>query len=199
LRHLREECCAAREFGVEQNAMKRVTLTFLAALCALTGCAGVAPTATRGAAALGDRLTTIDDVVAWMQDVAGDCADVTPRDLDALRGFIGPDNAARFTPYVSEWVTCSVSNEFPRVGLLLFEGDAQQKFQKSWHAAMTEGEVEDGPSFAFGNGFAVSAGALGVSRLGLYWFLCDFTDPKVHRIPADETDCVFANSEHGHG
>lgn len=179
--------------------MRRVALTFVASLCALAGCAGVQPAATRGAAALGERLTTMDEVVDWMDDVAGDCADVTPQDDDALRGFIGPDNAARFAPYVAEWVTCSVSNEFPRVGLLLFEGDAQREFQKSWHDAMTEGEVEDGPSFAFGNGFAVSAGALGVSRLGLYWFLCDFSDVKVHRIPADEADCVFVNSEHAHG
>ncbi|HYQ65158.1 hypothetical protein [Actinophytocola sp.] len=179
--------------------MRRVALTFLAALCALTGCSGVQQTATRGVAALGDRLSTMDDIVDWMRDTAGECEDVTPQGRDALRGFIGPDNAARFAPYVAEWATCSVSNEFPRVGLVLFSADGQLKFQKSWHDAMTAGVVADGPSFAFGNGFAVSAGALGVSRLGLYWFLCDFTDPKVHRIPADEAGCVFANSEHAHG
>ncbi len=178
--------------------MKRVALSFLAALCALTGCAGVQPAATHGAAALGDQLSTMDDVVSWMRDVAGDCADVTRQKPDALRGFLGPDNAARFEPYVSEWATCKVSDEFPKVGLVLFSGDGQRKFQKSWHDAMTTGQVADGPSFAFGNGFAVSAGALGVTRLGLYWFLCDFTDPKVHRIPADEQDCVFVNSEHAH-
>jgi hypothetical protein len=178
--------------------MKRVALTFLAALCVLAGCSGVQRGATRGAAALGERLTTMDQIVEWMRDTAGGCADVTTQDADALRTFLGPDNAARFAPYVSEWVTCSVSDEFPRVGLVLFEGDAQRKFQKSWHDAMTAGEVADGPAFAFGNGFAVSQGALGVARLGLYWFLCDFTDPKVHRIPADEQDCVFVNSEHAH-
>jgi hypothetical protein len=178
--------------------MKRVALTFLAALCALTACAGAEPAATRGAAALGDRLSTMDDLVDWMRDTAGECADVTTQDSEALRGFVGPDIAARFEPYVAEWATCAVSNEFPRVGLVLFEGDAQRKFQESWHDAMTAGEVADGPSFAFGNGFAVSAGAMGVSRLGLYWFLCEFTDPKVHRIPADEEGCVFANSEHLH-
>lgn len=179
--------------------MKRVALTFLASLCALTACGVAEPAATRGAAALGDRLSTMDEVVDWMRDVAGDCSDVTAQEPDALRGFIGPENAARFEPYIAEWATCSVSNEFPRVGLVLFTGDGQRKFQKSWHDAITAGEVADGPSFAFGNGFAVSAGALGVSRLGLYWFLCDYTDTKVHRIPADEQGCVFANSEHGHG
>lgn len=179
--------------------MRRVALTFLASLCALTSCAGVAPTATRGAAALGDRLSTMEDVVDWMRDTAGECADVTPQKRDALVGFLGPDNAARFAPYVAEWATCSVSTEFPRVGLVLFTDDGQRKFQKSWHDDMTAGRVADGPSFAFGNGFAVSAGALGVTKLGLYWFLCDFTDLKVHRIPADEQDCVFVNSEHAHG
>lgn len=178
--------------------MTRVALAFLAVLCTLSACAGVEPAATRGTAALGDRLSTMDEIVDWMRDTAGDCADVTPQPLAALRGFVGPDNAARFAPHVAQWATCSVSNEFPRVGLVLFTGDGQRKFQESWHDAMTGGEVADGPSFAFGNGFAVSAGALGVSRLGLYWFLCDFTDPNVHRIPADEQGCVFANSEHAH-
>lgn len=176
--------------------MKRVALTFLASLCALTACSDVERAATRGAGALGERLTTMDAVVDWMRDTAGKCEDVTTQDTEALRGYVGPDIAARFEPYVAEWVTCAVSDEYPRVGLVLFEGDAQRGFQESWHGAMTAGEVEDGPSFAFGNGFAVSAGVLGVSRLGLYWFLCEFTDPKVHRIPADEEGCVFVNSEH---
>jgi hypothetical protein len=178
--------------------MKRATLTFLASLCALTACSAAGPAATRGAEALGDRLTTMDSVVDWMRDTAGECEDVTTQDTVALRGFVGPDMAARFEPYVAEWATCAVSAEFPRVGLVLFEGDAQREFQQSWHDAMTAGEVADGPSFAFGNGFAISAGALGVSRLGLYWFRCELTDPKVHRIPADEEGCVFANSEHPH-
>jgi hypothetical protein len=180
--------------------MRRAAVTFLAALCALAGCSDVAPAATRGAAALGERLTTMDDVVEWMRDTAGECADVTTQDSEALRGYLGPDMAARFEPFVAEWATCAVSTEFPRVGLVLFEGDAQRKFQESWHAAMTAGEVAEGPSVAFGNGFGVSAGALGVSRLGLHWFRCDFTDPKAHRIPADEDGCVFVNTEHGqHG
>lgn len=178
--------------------MRHAAVTFLAAVCALAGCSGVEPSATRGAAALGERLTTMDAVVKWMRDTAGECADVTTQDSDALRGLVGPDVAVRFEPFVAEWATCAVSDEFPRVGLVLFEGDTQRKFQESWHAAMTAGEVADGPSFAFGNGFGVSSGALGVSRLGLYWFRCDFTDPKAHRIPADEDGCVFVNTEHAH-
>lgn len=178
--------------------MKRVAATLAAALCALAGCAGVEPAATRGAAALGDRLTTMDEVVDWMADTAGDCAEVTPQDKAALRQFVGPDIAARFAPHVAEWVTCSVSARFPRVGLVLFDGDGQREFQESWHAAMTAGELAEGPTFAFGNGFAVSAGFLGVSELGLYYFRCDFVDPAAEQVPADEPDCVFTNPEHSH-
>lgn len=179
--------------------MRRFAAAFLVSACLLGGCSAAEPAATRGADALGERLTTMDDVVGWMRETAGECADVTTRDLAELRAFVGPDIAARFEPYVAEWATCSVSAEFPKVGLLLFTGSAQRKFQESWHAAMTEGELAEGPTFAFGNGFAVSAGFLGVSRLGLYYFRCDHVDPRVRQVPADVTDCVFANPEHGHG
>lgn len=179
--------------------MKRVTVTFLALLCLLAGCSGVEPTATRGAGALGERLTTMDDLVDWMQDNTGECDNVTHQDRDALKGFLGPDIAARVEPYVDEWATCEVSSDFPKVGLLLFAGDAQRKFQESWHDGMKTGELGEGPTFAFGNGFAVSAGLLGVAKLGLYFFRCDFVDPKVKQVPADVPDCVFANPEWGHG
>jgi hypothetical protein len=179
--------------------MKRVAVTFLASLCLLAGCSGVEPAATRGTGALGERLTTMDDLVDWMRDTAGECDNVTPQSLDGLRKFVGPDIAARFEPYVEEWVTCKVSSEFPKVGLLLFTGDAQRKFQESWHDGMKAGELGEGPTFAFGNGFAVSAGFLGVARLGLYFFRCDFVDPRVKQVPADVPDCVFANPEWGHG
>lgn len=179
--------------------MKRFAAIFAASACVLAACSGVEPAATRGAGALGERMTTIDELVDWMRDTAGECADVTTRDVGELRGFLGPDIAAHFGPHVAEWATCAVSNDFPMVGLLLFTGDGQRKFQESWHDAMTEGELAEGPTFAFGNGFAVSAGYLGVSKLGLYYFRCDFVDPKVKQVPADETDCVFANPEYGHG
>jgi hypothetical protein len=179
--------------------MKRFAAAFAASACLLAGCSSPEPAATRGAGALGERLTTMDEVVDWMRDTAGECDDVTTQDLDELRGFVGSDTAARFEPYVGEWATCSVSSEFPRVGLLLFTGDAQREFQESWHDAMTAGELAEGPTFAFGNGFAVSAGFLGVSRLGLYYFRCDYIDPKVKQVPADVADCVFANPEFGHG
>jgi hypothetical protein len=178
--------------------MRRIATALLISAGVLAGCAAPGPTATRGAGSLGVRLTTVDEVVEWIDDTAGQCAEVRPREVGELHGFVGSDIAARFAPYVAEWATCRVSPEFPVVGLVVFDGDDQRQFQESWHAAMTAGEIADGPAFAFGNGFAVSAGFLGVSELGLYYFRCGHLDPRVHQVPADVEGCVFANPEHGH-
>jgi hypothetical protein len=178
--------------------MRRLATALLISTGLLAACAAPAPTPSRGAGSLGARMTTMDELVEWIDDTAGECAEVKARGIDELRGFVGPDIAARFEPYVAEWATCRVSPEFPVVGLILFSGDEQRKFQESWHAAMTEGEIADGPTFAFGNGFAVSQGFLGTSKLGLFYFRCDYLDPKVHQVPSDVEGCVFANPEHGH-
>jgi hypothetical protein len=179
--------------------MKRFTVTVFLAIGLLVSCSGEDPEpAPDGAAALGDRMTTMDDVVELIRDRAGDCADVTEQDPSDLRGFVGTDVAGLYEPYVAEWATCSVSPEFPKVAMLLFTVDGQREFQESWRNAMDEGSVADGPSFAFGNGFAVSAGFLGVSELDLYYLRCDYDDPKVPQLPADVAGCVFADPEHGH-
>jgi hypothetical protein len=178
--------------------MRRLATTLLISMSVLAGCSVPAPTPARGAGALGVHLSTMDDLVEWIDETAGGCAEVRPRALDELHGFVGPDIAARFEPFVAEWATCRVSPQFPVVGLILFSGDEQRKFQESWHAAMAAGEIADGPTFAFGNGFAVSQGFLGTAELGLYYFRCDVTDVRVHQVPADVDGCVFANPEHGH-
>jgi hypothetical protein len=178
--------------------MRGLATALLISTGLLAGCAAPAPTATRGAASLGERLATMDELVEWIDDNAGDCAEVRSREIGELREFVGPDIAARFEPYVAEWATCRVSPDFPMVGLILFSGDEQRKFQESWHAAMTEGEIAEGPAFAFGNGFAVSQGYLGTSKLGLFYFRCDYIEPRVHQVPSDVEGCVFANPEHGH-
>lgn len=178
--------------------MKRVAAAFLVSLGLLAGCSAAPRTVTRGAGSLGPQPATMDELISWIEDTAGDCGDVEEQETDDLREFVGPAIAARYEPYVAEWVTCRVSPVFPKVGLLLFTAGAQRKFQESWRDAMTAGEVADGPSFAFGNGFAVSAGFLGVSELGLYYFRCDYDDPEVRQVPADVDGCVFANPEHGH-
>lgn len=178
--------------------MKRLAVALLLGAGVLAGCSGVAPSAGHGAAALGPRPTTMDELAALIRDAAGECADLTPQRPSDLTAFVGPDMAARYEPYVSEWATCRVSPVFPKVGLLLFAGDAQREFQEAWQVAMADGDLADGPAFAFGNGFAVSAGILGVHDLGLYYFRCDYEDPRAHQIRADVEGCVFANTEHGH-
>jgi hypothetical protein len=178
--------------------MRRLATALLISTGMLAACSLPAPTPTRGVEALGERLTTMDDLVDWIDDNAGECAQVTPRAIDELDDFLGKDIAARFAPYVAEWATCRVSAEFPVVGLILFSGDEQRKFQESWHEAMKAGEIAEGPTFAFGNGFGISQGFLGTAKLGLHYFRCDTTDPRVHQVPADVDGCVFANPEHGH-
>ncbi|MFI7672647.1 hypothetical protein [Actinophytocola sp. NPDC049390] len=178
--------------------MRRLATALLISTSVLAACSAPTPTAARGAEALGARLTTMDELVDWMEDTAGECAQVRARAIGELTDFVGPDIAARISPHVSEWATCRVSPEFPVVGLVLFSGDEQRKFQESWRDAMSAGEIADGPAFAFGNGFAVSQGFLGTAKLGLYYFRCETTDPRVHQVPADVEGCVFANPEHGH-
>ena len=178
--------------------MRRLATALLISTSVLAACSVPTPTPTRGAAALGARLTTMDELVDWMGDRSVECAEVTSREIDELRDFVGSDTAARVAPHVAEWATCRVSDEFPMVGLILFSGDEQRKFQESWRDAMSAGEIAEGPTFAFGNGFAVSQGFLGTAKLGLHYFRCDTTDPRVHQVPADVEGCVFANPEHGH-
>ena len=120
---------------------------------------------------------------------------MTPQGSARTWSVIRPTTCA---PFVTEWITCAVSPEFPKVGVLLFAGDNQRKFQESWRDAMTNGELADGPSLVFGNGFAVSSGSLGTSTLGLYYFRCDYHDPQVRQVPSDVLGCVFAHPEHGH-
>ena len=178
--------------------MRRLATALLISTGLLAACATEGPTATRGAESLGTRPATMDELVEWIDDTAGECAEVKRRELGELRGFVGQDSAALVEPYVAEWATCRVSADFPMVGLILFSGDEQRKLQESWRAAMTAGEIAEGPTFAFGNGFAISQGYLGTSKLGLHYFRCDYVDPSAHVIPADVEGCVFANPEHGH-
>ncbi len=176
--------------------MRRLATAFLITAGLLGGCSVAPPQAISGADALGVRLSTMEELVDWIDETAGDCAEVTTREVGELRDFVGADMAARLAPFVAEWATCRVSTDFPMVGLVLFSGDQQRKFQESWSAAMAAGEVADGPTFAFGNGFAVSQGYLGTAKLGLFYFRCDYLDPKVHQVAADVDGCVFANPEH---
>jgi hypothetical protein len=170
---------------------------FLAAVLVLAGCtSSPQPRADHGAAAITQPMTTMDELVDWIQDKTGSCDDAKPATREEFTQFVGPQLTALYEPFMAEWRTCSVSSSYPMVGLVLFND--MRAFQQSWRDAMTAGRVSDGPAFSFGNGFAVTSGFLGVSDLGLYYLRCDYDDPQVHQIAADVSGCVFANPEHSH-
>lgn len=166
----------------------------------LAGCSGSEPPppppADRGAAAISQPMASIDDLVDWMQEKTGSCSDAKPEPRNEFRQFIGTQFAELYEPFVKEWATCSVPPNYPKVGLLLFND--MRAFQQSWRDAKKAGKVSDGPAFSFGNGFAVTAGFLGVHQLDLFYLRCDYDDPRVHQIAADVEGCVFANPEHRH-
>lgn len=155
------------------------------------------PLAHHGAGALTQPMTSMRDLVDWVRDKTDSCDDARTAPRTEFAAFVGPQLAELYEPYVAEWTTCSVSESYPRVGLILFK--ELPAFQTSWRDAMAAGKVSDGPSLSFGNGFAVSPAFLGVSELGLYYLRCQYDDPRVHQVPADVEGCVFANPEHQHG
>jgi hypothetical protein len=173
------------------------TVVLCTAFLLLAGCSSPpAPQADHGAAAITPPITTMGELVDWMQDKTGSCDDVEPATRAEFAQFVGPELASLYEPFMAEWGTCNMSESYPKVGLVLFKD--MRAFQQSWRDAMTAGRVSDGPAFSFGNGFAVTAGFLGVSDLDLYYLRCDYDDPRVHQIPADVSGCVFANPEHSH-
>ncbi|MET0237877.1 MAG: hypothetical protein ABW224_24780 [Kibdelosporangium sp.] len=169
----------------------------LLTILVLAGCtSSPEPLADRGAAAITPPITTMNQLVEWMQDKTESCDEVQPATREQFTQFVGSQLAGLYEPFMAEWTTCSLSDSYPKVGLVLFKD--LKAFQRSWRDAMTAGRVSDGPAFSFGNGFAVTAGFLGVSELGLYYLRCDYDDPRVHQLPADIDGCVFANPEHSH-
>jgi hypothetical protein len=169
----------------------------LACVLVLAACSSTPPPlADRGAGALSQPITSMADLVSWVQEQTDSCSDAKPASMQEFREFVGPQLAGLYEPFVAEWTTCSVSSSYPKVGLVLFAD--QHAFEESWRDAMAAGKVSDGPSFSFGNGFAVTSGFLGVSELDLYYLRCQYDDPQVHQVPADVEGCVFANPEHQH-
>jgi hypothetical protein len=171
---------------------------FLAVLMVVAACsAPPPPLSDHGSGALTQPISTMNDLVDWMRQQTDACDDLSPASRDEFARFVGPQLAELYEPFVAEWATCSVP-PFPKVGLVLFQNDQFKAFQTSWRDAMAAGRVSDGPPFGFGNGFAVTQGFLGTSRLGLYYLRCYYDDPRVHQVQADVEHCVFANPEHTH-
>ena len=171
----------------------------LAAALSTTGCTSQPPPALadHGAAAITQPISTMDDLVDWMRErTGGSCEDAKPESKEEFTRFVGPELVNLYEPFVAQWATCAMPPNYPKVGLVLFND--LTAFQQSWRDAKKAGRVSDGPSFSFGNGFAVTAGFLGVHELGLYYLRCDYDDPQVHQVSADVAGCVFANPEHSH-
>jgi len=166
----------------------------LLALTLIAGCAAkpVAPLADRGAGALGQPVTSMGQLVDLVSERTSGCTDARAGSTGELSRLVGTELLELYEPYVAEWSTCAVPPSYPKVGLLLFAPGKQTEFQRSWRDAMAKGTVGDGPTLAFGNGFAVTAGFLGVYQLGLYYLRCAYADDKVRQIPADVDNCVFA-------
>ncbi|AOS63913.1 hypothetical protein [Actinoalloteichus hymeniacidonis] len=149
-----------------------------------------------GVAALGESFESLDELAAWVQDETGECADPAPANRDELIDYVGPQLAEYYEPFVSEWVTCSIP-PYDRLGLVLFGEGELVEFQRSWQQAQADGRLNDNPVWAFGNGFAITAGSVGNDELGLHYLWCKPVDIEdAHRIPADVDGCEFARTAH---
>lgn len=176
------------------------------ALALLGGCASghhedpmLLPSGSTGAAALGQPVAGLDPLVEWVQRVTDECDDAEPASEQELAEYLGPTRFPWYAAYVGEWATCAV-RPYAKIGLVVFTSEGQTAFQESWAAALRSGEARSNPDWAFGNGFAVTAGPLGVERLGLRYLVCEPGDiPATGAIPSDVEGCVFVDPEEHHG
>ncbi|OLF10229.1 hypothetical protein BLA60_17490 [Actinophytocola xinjiangensis] len=149
-----------------------------------------------GTPALGRAVTSMDELSAWVADTTGECADLAPATAADLADYLGPVRVRWYEPFVAEWATCGIA-PYDRLGLVLFAPGRQRALQEFWAAGLAAGELTDNPDWAFGNGFAVTAGPLGVERLGLRYLWCEpVDDPGAHTVPADVEGCVYAAPDH---
>ncbi|MGO1057111.1 hypothetical protein [Crossiella sp. CA198] len=171
----------------------RIAAALALTLALLAGCTAepVAPLADRGAGALGPPITTMHALVDLVSDKTSGCTVARPGTPEQLGRLVGAELRELYEPYIAEWSTCAVPPSYPKVGLLLFAPGKQIEFQRAWRDAMAKGAVGEGPTLAFGNGFAVTSGFLGVYQLNLYYLRCAYADDKIRQIPADVDNCVF--------
>ncbi|MCT2586383.1 hypothetical protein [Actinophytocola gossypii] len=145
-----------------------------------------------GAPALGQPVESMDELTAWVREVTGECADPAEADAAELADYLGPTRVEWYGPFVAEWATCGIEPH-DRLGLVLFEPGQQRALQEFWLRGLESGELAENPDWAFGNGFAVTAGPLGTQRLGLHYLWCEPVDlPDAHTVPADVEGCVYA-------
>lgn len=150
------------------------------------------PAGESGTPALGQPVETLDELTSWVRDVTGECADVARGTEDELADYLGPTRVTWYGPFVAEWATCRIE-PYDKLGLVLFEPGQQQALQEFWLRGLGSGEIADNPDWAFGNGFAITAGPLGKERLGLHYLRCEPAPVTgAATIPADVDGCVYA-------
>jgi hypothetical protein len=150
------------------------------------------PAGETGTPALSQPVETMDDLASWVRAVTGECADVTAAGEDELADYLGPTRVSWYGPFVAEWATCRIE-PYDKLGLVLFEPGQQRALQEFWLRGLESGEIADNPDWAFGNGFAVTAGPLGTERLGLHYLWCEPVEgTDAHTIPADVEGCRYA-------
>jgi hypothetical protein len=186
--------------------MKRLA-TALAAVLALGACSSgghhddpmLIPAGSTGVAALGQPMADLDRVVSWVQKVTDECDDASPATSEQLAEYLGPQRFEWYSEYVAQWATCKVA-PYDKIGLVVFEPQAQKALQEAWIAALKAGEERSDPDWAFGNGFAVTAGALGVEEMGLRYLMCEKGEiPGAEVVASDVEGCVFAAFDHHEG
>ncbi|GAA4422111.1 hypothetical protein GCM10023148_23290 [Actinokineospora soli] len=154
------------------------------------------PAGSTGAAALSQPVTELDSLVRWVEKTTDECGDAEPATEEDLAEYLGPTRFPWYAEYVGSWATCAV-RPYDKIGLVVFAPGAQAAFQRSWAAALKQGEARSNPDWAFGNGFAVTAGPLGVERLGLRYLMCEPGElPATGTVPSDVDGCVFAAVGH---
>jgi hypothetical protein len=154
------------------------------------------PAGSSGTAALGQNLTSLGDVSAWVQRSTDECRDVKPASKQELADYLGPLRYSWYEPFVAEWATCSVK-PYAKLGLVVFKPGQQQALQEFWQRGMSAGELTGNPDWAFGNGFAITAGELGIERLGLRYLWCTPVDvPNADTVAADVDGCTFVTWQH---
>lgn len=158
------------------------------------------PAGRTGTPALSQPVRSMDELSAWVREATGECTPLTPASMTELGEYLGPVRMGWYLPFVAEWATCGIA-PYDRLGLVLFKPGKQREMQEFWLRGLASGEITDNPDWAFGNGFAITAGPLG-AELGLHYLWCQPAErpdrPDAHIVPADVDGCVYATWSHHH-